>query len=112
MKTATIQRYQKGDRVIIGDLPPEMSHFPTGDAGVRGGRAMTEARHGVSASLVFDDWRGGTEEARAEASIGDFHGGTTFGGQITLTDSQVAELAEAASQGLEPVFWVKVEAKL
>lgn len=62
--------------------------------------------------LVFDDWQQkgksvyNTPEG-VELSMGDFHGGTTFTGEIHLSPELEQELTEAINKGYQPVFWVK-----
>ncbi len=61
--------------------------------------------------LVFHDWvRGGksiydTEEG-IELSLGDFHSGTTFDGEIILDASNEREIKEAAKTRAFPAFSV------
>ena len=63
--------------------------------------------------LVFDDWR--NKEGRSiynrdeRLSVTDFHGGSTFGGEIKLDAEQEAEFREYLEAGYRPVFWVMCE---
>ena len=68
--------------------------------------------------LVFDDWYhipamgsfrplgyGNSEgEIRIELSMGDFHSGTVFEGEIELDPANAKELETAISKGYSPVF--------
>lgn len=61
--------------------------------------------------LIFDDWKLKGKSvystpAGAELSNGDFHSGTTFAGEIELTDEQTYELRLALMAGFRPCFWV------
>ena len=62
-------------------------------------------------NLVFDTWRRkgidihGTMEY-VELSLGLFHSGTTFQGEIVLDDEDAAELQDALDNGYQAVFWV------
>ena len=59
--------------------------------------------------LIFDDWRKDgqsiyhTEEG-VELSLGDFHTGTTFDGEIELDITSEHELQDAIEAGYEPLF--------
>ena len=61
--------------------------------------------------LVFDDWQ---KEGKSvyctpkgtELSMGDFHSGTTFEGEIKLDSGAEAEIKEAMALGYQPIFWL------
>ena len=61
--------------------------------------------------LVFNDWqkRGksiyNTEEGII-LSMGDFHSGSVFDGEIVVSADQKLELEKAMEAGYQPVFWV------
>lgn len=62
--------------------------------------------------LVFGHWEreGGfrvTCEQSTRLSLGDFHSGSTFSGEISLDPDEAEELQEAMDAGYEPVFWLK-----
>ena len=61
--------------------------------------------------LVFWDWRrldGKPDDmATCEASMRDFHGGTTFRGTIDLDEEQAEDLRESLAKGLVPHFWIQ-----
>lgn len=60
--------------------------------------------------LIFDDWRDRNNksiyntEKGVELSIGPFHSGTTFDGEIVLPQENVEELRIAIQEGYKPVF--------
>jgi len=61
--------------------------------------------------LVFDDWKkqGNSvynTEKGVELSSGDFHGGTTFNGEIHLDGEQEEKLRVALMAGYTPSFIV------
>jgi len=61
--------------------------------------------------LVFEDWQKNGESVYSTANgidltLGDFHSGTTFNGEIELTKDQEEELNDAMAKGYYPVFWV------
>ena len=60
--------------------------------------------------LVFTDWQNhefksvyATEEG-IELSIGQFHSGTTFDGEIDLSEPEMKELELASKKGYRPIF--------
>ena len=61
--------------------------------------------------LIFYDWQ--DEEFNSlyntiegnRLSMGDFHSGTTFDGEIKLDTEQESELREHMQDGYRPVFW-------
>ena len=61
--------------------------------------------------LVFNDWQkdGGsiynTEEG-INLSMGDFHSGSTFDGEIIVNADQKLELEKAMEAGYQPTFWM------
>jgi len=63
-------------------------------------------------NLVFDDWIGKDMKSvyntinGTHLSIGNFHSGTTFSGQILLDSEQEDELLQALDEGYRPVFWI------
>ena len=62
-------------------------------------------------ALVFLDWRkkgvsvSNTEEG-VELTMGDFHGGSTFFGNIELDANDEAELLAAIKAGYQPCWWM------
>lgn len=61
--------------------------------------------------LVFDDWRDGptgkslySTPAGIQLSMGDFHSGTTFDGEIDLDIEQEKDIKESMELGAVPVF--------
>ena len=67
----------------------------------------------MKVKLVFDDWkqRGKSiyidpSEDGCGLSMGDFHSGSSFSGEIELDDSQELELSESIKKGYQPVFWI------
>jgi hypothetical protein len=68
----------------------------------------------VRIKLVVDDWQKkgvsiySTPEG-VELTMGSFHAGTTFDGEIKLNPEDEAELKEALDKGYQPVFWVAKE---
>lgn len=65
--------------------------------------------------LIFTDWRKWDKDKRCsiynteigcELSMGEFHGGTTFDGEICLTPENEKELTEAIKQGYKPIFCI------
>lgn len=64
--------------------------------------------------LVFSDWqlRGKSvynTEKGIQLSLGQFHSGTTFNGEIILDEDDEEELKQALKDGYEPVFCVYSE---
>jgi len=64
-------------------------------------------------NLVFEDWQKNGKsiyntQKGIELSCGDFHSGSTFSGEIKLTDDQKRELETALASGHTPVFRVYV----
>lgn len=62
-------------------------------------------------NLVFRDWLKKGKSIRyneefLELSKKEFHGGSTFEGNIHLDPWQEKELREAIENGYQPVFWV------
>ncbi len=61
-------------------------------------------------NLVFHDWMYGGKKMNnfkgIELSMRDFHGGSTFKGEIHLDEEQEKELRQVIKQGYQPVFWV------
>lgn len=62
--------------------------------------------------LVFDDWRDSKHqsiyrtEKGVDLSMGDFHSGTMFAGEIQLDEDAEQDLAVALEEGYIPVFSV------
>ena len=61
--------------------------------------------------LVFLDWQKDGKSVYAtekgiELSMGQFHSGTTFLGDISVDPMEAKELADAIKQGYQPCFWV------
>jgi len=59
--------------------------------------------------LIFDTWRskeGHTILWNSDLSMGEFHSGTTFNGEIELDADNEIELKEHLQNGYRPVFWV------
>lgn len=61
--------------------------------------------------LVFEDWQKKglsiyNSFEGVELTMGLFHGGTTFNGEIKLSPDDEAELRDALDKGYQPVFWV------
>ena len=59
--------------------------------------------------LVFDDWKEKGKsiyntEKGIELSMGQFHSGTTFNGDITLDEEDEKELRRAIFNGYRPSF--------
>ncbi len=64
--------------------------------------------------LVFEDWqkRGISiynAEEGVELSMGLFHSGTTFDGEIYFNSEDQAEFEEALNKGYQPTFWIAKE---
>ena len=60
--------------------------------------------------LVFDDWRFKSKsiystEKGVQLSLGDFHSGSSFLADITLSHETAVELTEALMKGYRPVFY-------
>jgi hypothetical protein len=60
--------------------------------------------------LVFDDWRNKKSESvystNYQLSLGNFHSGTVFEGEIHLDWGSEEELKEAIRKGFVPVFYL------
>ena len=57
--------------------------------------------------LIFDDWRNKKQKSvYPKLSMGDFHSGSTFNGEIDLSPEQEAEFRENLEADYRPVFWV------
>lgn len=61
--------------------------------------------------LVFEDWQKDGEsvyssEDGIELSLGSFHSGTTFEGNINLEKNEAIELVNAMRKGYTPVFYL------
>ena len=61
--------------------------------------------------LVFNDWQKNGKsiyntEAGVHLSMGDFHSGSVFDGEIVVSADQKLELEKAMEAGYQPVFWV------
>jgi len=65
----------------------------------------------VKIKLIFQDWQNQKFESiystteGVQLSMGDFHSGTTFDGEIKLNKEQEIELKQYMQQGYRPVFW-------
>ena len=64
--------------------------------------------------LIFEDWKNQgksiySTEAGIHLSMGDFHSGTIFYGQINLDAEQHDELKRALRDGFTPSFVVDIE---
>lgn len=64
--------------------------------------------------LILEDWQkngkllSNTNDG-VFLSMGDFHAGCTFEGNIELTVDQRLELIGAIAAGYRPVFWVDID---
>jgi hypothetical protein len=58
--------------------------------------------------LVFTDWqdRNGKSVYQSDLSLGQFHSGTTFPGEIELDEEDAHELEDALMAGNTPIFEV------
>ena len=61
--------------------------------------------------LVFDDWKKDyksvySTEKGVDLSMGPFHSGTIFEGEIDLHSSEEEELAKAMEAGFVPHFYI------
>jgi hypothetical protein len=65
----------------------------------------------MKVKLVFLHWQQkgrsiyNTERGN-DLSMGDFHSGTTFEGEIELDEEQEVELFKAIQAGFQPCFWI------
>ena len=91
------------------DTTRNLIDWPSGPRGNRGHRKDRAMKIG----LVFLNWLGPDGKSvyntakGVNLSIGDFHSGSTFDGNIELDSDQQAELASAIADSFTPVFWVK-----
>ena len=63
--------------------------------------------------LVFNDWQKDGEsiyntEKGIDLSMGDFHSGSVFNGEIVVNAAQKLELEKAMKAGYQPVFWMSL----
>lgn len=64
--------------------------------------------------LVFEDWHQNNKSIYntpegIELSLGDFHSGTTFDGEIRLNKENKLELKNAIKKGYIPIFRIIID---